>query len=111
LQWQWNQTAGNRLSTQGTLETTPLQIGLKAGQMNEPAWRGSFEAIGTLHQGRLLQVDRGTLTLDSEQESLRAELQEPLTWTTTAPGAEPLPPAGVTIELTGDIGAWQRRAQ
>jgi hypothetical protein len=111
LQWQWNQTAGNRLSTQGSLETTPLQIGLKAGQMNEPAWRGSFEAIGTLHQGRLLQVDRGTLTLDSEQESLRAELQEPLTWTTTAPGAEPLPPAGVTIELTGDIGAWQRRAQ
>ncbi len=107
----WKQSSGNRVTAEGTLNTTPMRIGLANGRLNEPAWKGSFQAIATLDGSRLLQIDRGSLVLDSEGESLKAELQEPLTWAAPAPGAAPLPPAGMTIELSGDMNAWQKRGQ
>ena len=107
----WKQEAGNRISAQGSLATTPLRIVLSQGRLNEPAWNGTFQAIGTLDRGSLLQIDRGSIALDSESESLRAELQEPLSWSAPTPGAAPLPPAAMTIKLTGDMAALQRRGQ
>ncbi len=107
----WKQAAGNRVTAEGTLSTTPMRIGLANGRLNEPAWKGNFQAIATFDGSQLLQIDRGSLVLDSEGESLKAELQEPLTWTAPAPGAAPLPPAGVLIELSGDMNAWQKRGQ
>jgi translocation and assembly module TamB len=107
----WKQSSGNRITAEGTLNTTPMRIGLANGRLNEPAWKGSFQAIATLDGSRLLQIDRGSLILDSEGESLKAELQEPLTWAAPALGAAPLPPAGMTIELSGDMNAWQKRGQ
>jgi translocation and assembly module TamB len=107
----WKQATGNRITAEGTLNTTPMRIGLAHGRLNEPAWKGNFQAIATFDGSRLLQIDRGSLVLDSDGESLRAELQEPLTWTAPAPGAAPLPPAGMIIELSGDMNAWQKRGQ
>ncbi len=107
----WQQEAGNRIAAQGTLATTPMRIVMAQGRLNEPAWKGTFQAIGTLDRGHLIQIDRGSVALDSESESLQAELQEPLSWTAAAPGAAPLPPAAMTLKLTGDMAAWQRRGQ
>ncbi len=111
LQLSWKQAGTNRVSAEGILNTTPLRIGLANGRLNEPAWKGNFNAIATLDGSRLLQIDRAGLSLDSESESLKVDLQEPLTWAGNAPGAAPLPPAGMNIEVSGDINAWQRRGQ
>ncbi|MDZ4847661.1 MAG: hypothetical protein SGI77_00060 [Pirellulaceae bacterium] len=107
----WKQEAGNRIAAQGSLTTTPMRIVMSQGRLNEPAWKGEFQAIGTLDRGSLLQIDRGTVSLDSETESLQAELHEPLLWSTPTPGAAPLPPASMTLKLAGDMAAWQRRSQ
>jgi hypothetical protein len=111
LQLSWKQEAGNRISAEGTLDTTPMRIGLANGRLNEPAWKGNFDAIATLDGTRLLQIDRAKLALDSESENLKVELQEPLTWATPAPGAAPRPPASMIVEVSGDMTAWQRRGQ
>ncbi len=107
----WKQDTGNRITANGTLSTTPLRIMLATGRLNEPAWKGQFQLVGTLDHGSLIQLDRGTISLDSDGENLKAELMEPLSWMPPAPGAAPMPPASITLQLVGDIGMLMRRAQ
>ena len=107
----WKQDGGNRLTANGKLKTTPVQIVNKYGQLDEPAWDGDFAIIARVEQGRVIQIDRGQVKLQAAGELLSAEVMEPISLDRATPGMAQLPPAGIQLKLVGDLGGWQRRGQ
>jgi translocation and assembly module TamB len=107
----WNQESATRLIASGQFETTPTNVILTSGRLNEPAWAGTFEAIGTKDRGSLIQVDRASLVMTSQAEKLKAELLEPVSVVSPAAGAVKLPPGALTLELTGNLALIQRRLE
>jgi len=107
----WNQESATRLIVSGQFATTPMKIALTSGKLSEPAWNGSFEAIGTKDRGTLIQVDRASLIMDSEVEKLKAELLEPISVVALPVGSVKLPPGAITLEMTGNLASIQRRVE
>ena len=107
----WKQDGGNRLTAYGQLKTTPVKIVNQYGQLDEPAWDGTFEMVARVDQGRVIQIDRGQAKLQSAGELLSAQVMEPISLVGSTPGMAQLPPAGIQLKLVGDLGGWQRRGQ
>jgi translocation and assembly module TamB len=107
----WKQDAGNRLTANGKLNTTPVRIVNKYGQLDEPGWDGEFAIIARVDQGTVIQIDRGQVTLRAAGELLSAQVMEPISLVDSAPSVAKLPPAGIQLKLVGDLGGWQRRGQ
>ena len=107
----WKQDGSNRLTANGKLVTTPVKIVNKFGQLDEPAWDGTFDLVARVDQGRIIQIDRGQANLQATGELLTAQLLEPISLVGTTPGMAQLPPAGIQLKLVGDLGGWQRRGQ
>ncbi len=107
----WKQDETNRLLANGALKTTPVKIVNKYGQLNEPAWEGDFRMIGRIDKGSLIQIDRAEANLVGSAEQLSIIVQEPVSLLAATPGMAQLPPAGITIKMTGDLAGWQRRGQ
>ncbi len=107
----WKQDGSNRLSANGKLVTTPVKIVNRYGQLDEPAWDGTFEMVARVDQGRIIQIDRGQALFQAAGELLSAQLLEPISLVGTSPGMAQLPPAGIQLKLVGDLAGWQRRGQ
>ena len=107
----WKQDGSNRLTANGKLQTTPVKIVNKYGQLDEPAWDGDFDLVARVDQGRIIQIDRGQATFQATGELLSAQILEPISLVSAVPGMTQLPPAGVQLKLVGDLGGWQRRGQ
>ena len=107
----WTQDSGNRLSANGKLQTTPVKIVNKNGQLDEPAWDGAFELVARVDQGRVTQIDYGQASFHATGEMLSAQILEPILLSSATPGMAPLPPAGIQLKLVGDLAGWQRRGQ
>jgi len=107
----WKQDGSNRLSATGKLQTTPVKIVNKNGQLDEPAWDGAFDLVARIDQGRIIQIDHGQASLHATGEMLSAQILEPILLSSATPGMAPLPPAGIQLKLVGDLGGWQRRGQ
>ena len=107
----WKQDGSNRLTANGKLVTTPLNIVNKFGQLDEPAWDGDFDLVARVDQGRIIQIDRGQASLRATGELLSAQILEPISLVGSTPGMAQLPPAGMQLKLVGDLGGWQRRGQ
>ena len=106
----WHMTAENRLQASGTLKTSPMIIAATSGgQIQEPAWDGQFSATVQLAGGAPQLVERAQLTLNSRDEQLTVDLQEPMSLVTASVGQSALPPAAFTFNLVGDLANWKRR--
>ncbi len=57
----WSQSEPRcRCGAEGQLETTPLTIAMTTGgQLNEPAWKGTFSASARLTGTQLTSIQRG----------------------------------------------------
>ncbi len=107
LKLQWNQTQLGVVVAQGELNTTPLMIASTVGgQLNEPAWKGLFNATARLENNSPTQIDVAQLDLTSEQERLIVDLREPIRLVTSS---TVLPPAAFSVQLVGDLAKWQKR--
>ncbi len=111
LKLQWNQAQPGVVVAQGELNTTPLVIASTVGgQLNEPAWKGLFNATARLENNSPTQIDIAQLDLTSEQERLTVDLREPMRLVAaTATSGATLPPAAFSVQLVGDLAKWQKR--
>jgi len=107
----WKQDGSNRLTANGKLQTTPVKVVNKYGQLDEPAWDGDFDLVARVDQGRIIQIDRGQASFKATGELLSAQVLEPISLVSAAAGVAQLPPAGIQLKLIGDLGGWQRRGQ
>ncbi|MFO0923044.1 MAG: hypothetical protein U0905_11225 [Pirellulales bacterium] len=107
----WSQDANQRLLLNGTVVTSPMNIGLPAGALNEPAWNGAFEVLGRITNNAISQIDRAQVNFTSAEESLLVKVLDPISLVAMPTGMQPLPPAGIALEMKGDLGAWQKRGQ
>jgi len=107
----WKQDGSNRLTANGKLATTQVKIVNKNGELDEPAWNGTFDLVARVDQGRIIQIDRGQALFQASGELLSAQILEPISLSGSTPGMAQLPPAGIQLKLVGDLGGWQRRGQ
>ena len=107
----WNQESATRIVASGQFATTPTNVILTSGRLSEPAWKGTFEAIGTKDRGSLVQVDRASFVMDSDAENLKAELLEPISLVAPKNGGVQMPPGAITLEMTGNLASIQRRVE
>ncbi|MEZ6133909.1 MAG: hypothetical protein R3C53_03255 [Pirellulaceae bacterium] len=106
----WNMAEVDVVEAQGRLNTSPLMITTNTGgEIQEPAWTGTFSATTRLAQGSPSQIDRAKFELTAQDEKLTVDLQEPLAIAGPIEGAATLPPAAFNITLVGDLAGWKRR--
>jgi hypothetical protein len=95
------------LEAQGTLETSPVQLATNTGgTLNEPAWKGSFDAQLLLQHGLPHSLNSARLTLAASSEQLRFELRQALALNAAAGTAEP---AAFAVDLRTDLASCTRR--
>lgn len=106
----WKMIDVDTLQAEGTLKTTPMLLAsTTGGQVNEPAWDGSFKATAKLDAGTPQTIQNAQLSLNAPREKLTVDLHEPLALVSTTAG-EPAPPAAAfSLNLEGDLANWKRR--
>ncbi len=110
VQIAWAQRQPGLVEMQGNLATTALRIASKSGgQLQEPAWKGTFQLKSVLENNTPTLLQQAQLDMAAAEERLIVNLLEPLHLVDATAQNAPHAPAKFNVQLTGDLAKWHLR--
>lgn len=108
LNARWNMESEQLVAAEGTFKSTPLAIGISNGkQIEESAWDGRFSARIGIQDASPKWIQNASLTLQSQEERLVFDLNEPLSLDPQA--SADVQPAAFRLDVHADLARCLRR--